>query len=91
MNGTNEKDKKELLSDFYKDFQPGASHHEHRKLAIVVRCVEDIEEAFKNLEKSMNRNAESSAALATKVLYLTWALAIATAILALVAVLNLIF
>ena len=91
MNGTNEKDKKELLSDFYKEFQPNTARHEHRKLAIFVRCVEDIETAFKSLKKSMDDNAKSSNALATKVLYLTWVLAIATGILAIIAVLNLIF
>ena len=75
----NGKDKNELLTDFITDYQPpNKADHEIRKLAVYVRCVEDIENSIGNLEISMNKNAESSNNLAQKVFYLNIILTVAT-------------
>ncbi|MFH0801168.1 MAG: hypothetical protein V2A78_02095 [bacterium] len=43
-------------------------------------CMEDAIGALGSLENSMNRNADASDALAKKVLWLNWILAIATVV-----------
>jgi len=74
------KSKNEILEALVGTGEPGSFVHEQQKMGIIVRSVEDIEEALKSLEKSMNKNAESSSQLATKVFWLNVVLAAATVI-----------
>ncbi|MHB1076879.1 hypothetical protein [Thiobacillus sp.] len=74
-----DKSKNEILEALTSTALPGSSVHEQQKMGIIVRSAEDLEEALKNLEKSMNRNAESSSQLATKVFWLNVVLVAATA------------
>ena len=77
------KNKFDILNDFVTDyFPPDNKDHQIRKLAIQVRCVEDIEKSIKTLEASINRNSESSNNLARRVYYLNWILAVATVVIA---------
>ncbi len=77
------KDKSDILDEFIKDYKtPESAEHQIRKLAIQVRCVEDIEKSIKTLEASINRNSESSNNLAIKVFYLNWILVAATVVIA---------
>ncbi len=74
------KNKNQLLKELCGTAQPGSTVHEQQKMGILVRSVEDIEGAFKSLEKSMNNNAKSSNSLARKVFWLNVVLATATVI-----------
>ena len=77
------KNKSDILDDFVTDYFPSDNKdHQIRKLAIQVRCVEDIEKSIKTLEASINKNAESSTNLARKVAYLNGVLTIATVVIA---------
>ena len=53
---------------------------ESKKMAIFVRCSEDLEISLKSLEDSMNSNATSSNNLAEKLMYLNIILMLATVI-----------
>ena len=84
------KDKFEILKDFVEDYTaPDTSQHQIRKLAIQVRCTEDIEKSIGNLEASINKNAESNDRLARKVFYLNIVLTVATALAAIAALIGL--
>jgi len=72
--------KNEILNALYDTAEPGSSVHEQQKMGIIVRCIEDLESSFKNLEDSINKNANSSDKLAKKVFYLDVILTIATVI-----------
>ncbi|MDZ7697404.1 MAG: hypothetical protein U5R49_10940 [Deltaproteobacteria bacterium] len=60
----------------------GIEVHEYEKLAITVKCTQDIESAIGNLVNQMKKNAESNDKLSTKILYLNWVLVGATIIIA---------
>jgi len=77
---TKGKDKNEILAELMEAGVPGSINLEQQKMGIVVRSVEDIESALKNLEESMNKNAASSESLARKVFWLNVVLAAATVV-----------
>jgi hypothetical protein len=84
------KDKSVLLTEFIEDyFPPDNKKHQIRKLAIQVRCTEDIVKSFSNLEASINKTAESSEKLSKKVFYLNFILTVATVVAAAATVLAL--
>ena len=58
--------------------RPDTPANEQMKAAIMVHCSEDIERALASLERSMNRNADSSDSLASKVFWLNIVLTAAT-------------
>jgi hypothetical protein len=66
--------------------QPDSIIHEHLKMAIVVKCVEDLQGALKSMEESMNRNAASNDKLGSKVFWLNYIIAVATVFYTIVAV-----
>lgn len=77
------KNKSAILDEFVKDYvTPDNKDHQIRKLAIQVKCVEDVEKSIKTLEASINRDSESSNNLARKVVFLDWILACATVVIA---------
>jgi hypothetical protein len=78
MPNTNQKNKRTLLKEHYKKWWPGSQEHELRQLEIIIRCAEDIENATKSLEDSINSNAESSHKLSKRIFWLNILLAFAT-------------
>ncbi len=60
----------------------GIEVHEYEKLAITVKCTQDIESSIGNLVNQMKNNAESNNKLSTKILCLNWVLVGATIIIA---------
>lgn len=81
------KDKNQILSELVGTAQPGSRVHEQQKMAIIVRCTEDVEAAMTglrqsigNLESSIDRNAKSSDNLARKVFWLKVVIMAATVI-----------
>ncbi len=80
------KDKNQILKDMVGAHSPASAPYEQRRMAIIVRCTEDLERALSGLRESMNQNAMSADALATKVYWLTWVLAGAAVLAALAAV-----
>jgi len=48
------KNKEDLLKDLYGTSQPGSVVHEQQKMAIFVRCTEDLEKAIHELKKKIN-------------------------------------
>ena len=67
------KDKNTILKEMYGTAQPGSTVHEQQKMAIIVRCTEDIETAMKVASESANK-------LSKKMYALNWILALATLI-----------
>ena len=84
------KDKEQILKEaggkgvaFKADNSGGAIEgHDYEKLAITVKCTQDIESAIGNLVNQMKKSAESNDNLSTKILYLNWVLVGATIIIA---------
>jgi len=70
--------KEELLKKLYGTAQPGSQVHEQMKVAIQVRCVEDIEKSVNTLRQSMENISSSSTKLGLKVFWLNIILAAAT-------------
>ena len=73
------KSKNQLVEELLQKTYP-AREFEHQKMAIFVRCTEDLEKSLKSLEDSMNSNANSSNNLANKVMLLNIILTAATVI-----------
>jgi hypothetical protein len=82
------KSKRELIDNIT---GRGAPYSEQATMAVVVKCVEDLEKSLSSLEASMNKNAMSSDRLATKVFWLNVVLATATVIGTLLSVYQLFF
>lgn len=91
------KDKEQILKDAgergvvsKEDNSGGAIEtHEYEKLAITVKCTQDIEKAIGFLIGQIKESAESNDRLSKKIYYLNWILAGATVIIALYPVLTL--
>lgn len=91
MNASIEKkSKNQLVEELSKLGYPNLDH-EKQKMAILVRCTEDLEESLKSLEDSMNSNANSSNNLADKVMWLNTILTVATVIGTFIAVYKLFY
>jgi len=82
------KSKSQILSELKDTAIPGTPVHEQQKIAIIVRCVEDLEKSLNSVETSMNKNADSSQKLANKVFYLSIILTIATILGSIIAIAN---
>ena len=85
------KDKNQILNELVGTAEPGSRTHEQQKMGIIVRCTEDLEKALYSLQESMNKNAQSSDKLATKVYWLNIVLATATVIGTLLALVRFFF
>lgn len=91
------KDKEQILKDAGKrgvvlkaDNSGGAIEaHEYEKLAITVKCTQDLEKALAKLVAQIRENSESNDRLAKKIYFLNWVLAGATVIIALSAIISL--
>lgn len=86
MPDSNSSDKRQARQEKMQSFptignSPTLTQAEKTKLEVFASCIEDLED-------SMNRNADSSQSLATKVYWLNVILAAATAIAAIVSVAN---
>jgi hypothetical protein len=80
------KDKNEILEALNGTAQVGSTVHEQQKAAITVRCTEDLESAFQNLEEQLKANSESSDSVAHKIFWLNVILASATVVAAIATV-----
>ncbi|MDL1982996.1 MAG: hypothetical protein LWX54_02195 [Deltaproteobacteria bacterium] len=91
------KDKEQILRDagnrgvVYKADNSGGGieAHEYEKLAITVKCTQDLEKAINKLVSQMKKSTESNDRLSRKIYFLNWILVGATVIIALCTVLNL--
>lgn len=81
------KSKSEILTEMSSTAEPGSQIHEQQKAAIIVRSAEDLEAALDRLNESMINNAAASTGVASRLLWLNVVLALATVVLAIVAVL----
>lgn len=92
------KDKEQILKDAgklgvvsKKDNSGGAIEaHEYEKLAITVKCTQDIEKAIGNLVEQIKESSKSNNSLSRKLYFLNWVLVGATVIISLCTVLSLI-
>jgi Mg2+/citrate symporter len=73
-----DRDKNEILAALGDEAQPGSQVHEQQKMAITVRCTEDIEKAIAGLSATLKENADSNDKLSRKVFWLNVILTIAT-------------
>lgn len=80
MNASIESNPKSQLFEELSQKSAPFSDFEIQKMAIFVRCSEDLERSLKSLEDSMNSNATSSNNLAEKVMCLNIILTVATVI-----------
>jgi len=91
------KDKEQILKDagsqgvVYKADNTGGGieAHEYEKLAITVKCTQDLEKSIDKLVGQIKDSTESSDRLSRKIYFLDWILVFATVILALCTVLSL--
>jgi hypothetical protein len=80
------KDKNEILEALNGTAHVGSTVHEQQKAAITVRCTEDLESAFENLEEQLKANSESSDSVGRKIFWLNVILASATVVAAIATV-----
>ena len=73
-----DKTKEEILADLYGTAKPSSTVHEQQKMAIIVRCTQDLEESLKNLEESMIKSSESTNKLSNRLFWLEILLVAAT-------------
>lgn len=72
------KSKTEMLTDLVGRAEPGSPVHEQQKMAIMVRCVEDLEKAASGITDAMRAASIESRKLGTRVFWLNVVLAVAT-------------
>lgn len=72
------KDKNQLLSELLGTAQPGSSVHEQQKMAILVRCTEDLEAVLDRLRQSLAESSVAADRLASKVFWLNVVITCAT-------------
>lgn len=70
--------KEELVKSIHENSLVGSPRFEQQKMAIVARCVGDIENSLASLEKSINNNAKSNDSLGKKIFILNIILTVAT-------------
>lgn len=73
MSYVKDKSKEQILDEMYSTAQPGTIVHEQQKAAILVRCTQDLEKAFRDASNSAN-------SLSEKIFFLNIILVIATII-----------
>jgi len=91
------KDKEQILKDaggqgvVYKADNTGGAidAHEYEKMAINVKCTQDIEKSIGRLAKQLENSSDSSDRLSRRLYYLNWILAGATVIIAICTVISL--
>lgn len=91
------KDKEQILKDagsqgvVYKADNSGGriEAHEYEKMAITVKCTQDLEKAIGKLVGQMKESTKSNDRLSGKIYFLNWILVGATGIIALCTVLSL--
>lgn len=72
------KTKEEILADLKGTAEPGSIVYEQQKMAIIVRCVQDLEKSLKSLEESIIKSSESTNNLSNRLFWLEVFLVIAT-------------
>jgi Mg2+/citrate symporter len=70
--------KEDLLKGLPDNSQVGSQRFEQNKMAIFVRCTEDIEKSVITLKDSININAESNDKLSRRIFWLNVILTLAT-------------
>lgn len=78
-------DKNAMLKRLLGDATPGSVVHEAQKMAVIVRCTEDLEGAVAQLRASADANAAASTELGKRVFWLNVVLTAATVVTAAVA------
>ncbi|MFH0979983.1 MAG: hypothetical protein V2A79_00405 [Planctomycetota bacterium] len=75
-----DKSKNEILGELVSTADPGSPVHEQQKMAILVRCTEDMESRLKELTNSINATNATTFGLNKTIVRLNWALVVATAV-----------
>jgi len=73
-----DKTKEEILADLKGTAEPGSVVHEQQKMAIIVRCTQDLEKSLKNLEESQIKSSDSMNKLSNRLFWLEIILVAAT-------------
>ncbi|MCK4734402.1 MAG: hypothetical protein KAT65_18245 [Methanophagales archaeon] len=73
-----DKTKEEILADLKGTAEPRSVVHEQQKMAIIVRCTQDLEKSLKNLEKSQIKSSDSMNKLSNRLFWLEIILVAAT-------------
>jgi hypothetical protein len=73
-----EKNKNEILEAMAGTAQPGSAIHEQQKSAILVRCTEDIEDAFQELGSQLTESVIATEKMSNRIYWLNVVLAIAS-------------
>ncbi len=71
------KDKNKILEELPKTAEVGSQIHEQQKMAIIVRCTEDLEKSFLNLTNSLSKSSEQADILSKRVFWLNVVIALA--------------
>ncbi len=82
------RDKNQILGDLIDIGQPGSEVHEQQKMAIIVRCTEDLEKAVDRLRESLAQSASSADKLSNRVFWLNVVITLATVAGVVVAILK---
>jgi hypothetical protein len=72
------KTKEEILADLKGTAEPSSVVHEQQKMAIIVRCTQDLEKSLKSLEESQIKSSESTNKLSNRLVWLEITLVVAT-------------
>ncbi|MEW6025692.1 MAG: hypothetical protein AB1599_00145 [Planctomycetota bacterium] len=75
-----DKDKNQILSELKGTALPGSVVHEQQKMAIMIRCTEDIEKTIEGLRKQIELSTKETSSLNRGVFWLTFILAVATVV-----------
>ncbi len=73
-----DKTKEQILAELHGTAEPGSVVHEQQKMAILVRCTQDLERRISELTGAIEGASKESKDLGVKVVSLTRILAIAT-------------
>ena len=62
--------KMDIVKSLVDTAEPGSSVHEQQKMAILVKCTEDLEKSLEAFQKSVDRHADSNDALGKRIYFL---------------------
>jgi hypothetical protein len=83
-----DKTKEQILAELHGTAEPGSVVHEQQKMAILVRCTQDLEKRISELTGAIEGASKESKDLGMRVVALTRVLTIATALGAIAAALG---
>jgi len=75
-----DKSKEQILADLYGTAEPGSEVHEQQKMAILVRCTQDLEAQIRGLTSAMEEANAGNKRLNGKLLFLNLILTLATVV-----------